>query len=103
MRRCHAGKVCPCVTPQTRMIHFNNGGGTFGRTESEDRPVSWYKHRVAGQSNDSKDMAGQNKAADLACAGGQHMEQDALPLLDPERSPCAGILPLIPNRSYPTR
>ena len=32
-----------------------------------------------------KDVAGQSEAADFARAGVQHMEQDALALLDPDR------------------
>ena len=71
--------------PHAGMIHLNDGGDALGRAEPEHRNLGRRRHGITVERDDTKGVAGQGEAADLASTGIQYMEQDALALLDPER------------------
>src|ERR1700677_972826 len=84
----HAHSMPPIVLvqiteyPYAWLIHVNDGGDALGRAEPEHRDLRRRRNRITVQRHDAKDMAGQREASDLACAGIQHVHQDALARFD---------------------
>ena len=49
--------------PDTRMIHFHNGGDTFSRAQPQDRDLRRIRNGIAIEREDLKRVARQRKAA----------------------------------------
>jgi hypothetical protein len=50
----------------TRVVHLDNGGDSFSRTDPEHRHVNRMRHRIPVCRHDVESVSGQCEAADLA-------------------------------------
>src|SRR5438552_6553484 len=66
--------------PDTRMIHFHNGGDTFSRAQPQDRHLRRVRNGIAIERDDLKRVARQCQAANLRSASIQNVKKDAFPL-----------------------
>ena len=68
--------------PNSRMIHFNDGGDTFGGAKPKTGDADGLRQGIAVHCDDAEGVAWESEAADLAGAAVEDVEEDALALFD---------------------